>query len=349
MEKGKLISVIIPVYNVEKYLDRCMKSVINQTYENLEIILVDDGSTDNSGKMCDEYVYKDKRIKVTHKKNNGLGMARNSGLSIAKGEYVAFVDSDDEVALDMYSKLYYCAEKNKTDICYCGCTDILNDKRYTGIPPLKLKFQGREVYEEFVVMLMGSLPENNDSLYTGGSVCSSIYRKSLIVGNNILFYSEKEKYISEDLIFNIDVCKFAKSITILPESLYYYYKRAGSLTTSYREDRFEKGIVLYNKLKKEAEEIDILDLAEVRMKNTFLHYLISCVKTEVQFINKNAVKKTYNNIKEICNNSIVKEILRTFPIELVCIKQKIFLKCIKRQYIYIVIGLSWLKIKLSKI
>lgn len=105
-DQNELVSVIIPIYNVEQYLDRCLASILNQTYTNIEIILVDDGSTDNSGKICDEYVKKDNRIKVIHKKNGGLSSARNAGLDIAIGKYIKFVDSDDWLELDAIQYLY---------------------------------------------------------------------------------------------------------------------------------------------------------------------------------------------------------------------------------------------------
>ena len=101
-----LISVIVPVYKVEQYLDECVQSIINQTYKNLEIILVDDGSPDRCPEMCDEYARQDSRIKVIHKPNGGLSSARNAGIDIARGEYIGFVDSDDYIAHDMYEKLY---------------------------------------------------------------------------------------------------------------------------------------------------------------------------------------------------------------------------------------------------
>ena len=100
-----MISVIVPIYNVEKYLIKCIESIINQTYKDLEIILVDDGSTDSSGKICDEFATKDNRIKVIHKKNGGLSSARNIGLDICKGNYISFIDSDDYIELDMYEKM----------------------------------------------------------------------------------------------------------------------------------------------------------------------------------------------------------------------------------------------------
>ncbi len=116
---NKLISVIVPIYNVEPYLKRCIDSIINQTYKTIEIILVDDGSTDNSSKICDEYKNKDKRIKVIHKKNGGLSSARNRGLDIAKGKYITFIDSDDYVDNDYIEYLYNLIKKYKTKMSIC--------------------------------------------------------------------------------------------------------------------------------------------------------------------------------------------------------------------------------------
>jgi len=123
-----LISIIIPVYNVEKYLERCVKSVINQTYKNLEIILVDDGAKDNSGKMCDELSKLDSRIKVIHKENGGLSDARNFGLKIATGDYIGFVDSDDYIADDMYETLYHTIKNNNADISIVSFYEMYKEK-----------------------------------------------------------------------------------------------------------------------------------------------------------------------------------------------------------------------------
>ena len=117
-----LISIIVPVYNVEPYLNKCLDSIVNQTYKKLEIILIDDGSTDNSGLICDEYASKDNRIIVVHQKNKGLSAARNVGLNIAKGDYIAFVDSDDFIEKDMYFTMYNVMNKilRKTELWSTG-------------------------------------------------------------------------------------------------------------------------------------------------------------------------------------------------------------------------------------
>lgn len=118
----KKISIIVPVYNVERYIERCVESICQQTYTNTEIILVDDGSTDSSGKICDEIAVKDPRIRVIHQQNSGLSAARNAGLAVAKGEYIAFVDSDDYIAQEMYSVMIENMEKYDLDII--GCTSF---------------------------------------------------------------------------------------------------------------------------------------------------------------------------------------------------------------------------------
>ena len=119
-----LVSVVVPVYKVEKYINKCIDSIINQTYKNLEIILVDDGSPDRCPQICDEYAKKDNRIKVIHKKNSGLGAARNTGIDAAKGEYIGFVDSDDWIMPNMYEEMVNCCENYQVPICECTISFI---------------------------------------------------------------------------------------------------------------------------------------------------------------------------------------------------------------------------------
>ena len=127
------VSIIVPVYNVEKYLNRCIQSLLNQTLKDIEIIMVDDGSPDRCPQMCDNYAKKDNRIKVIHKQNAGLGYARNSGLEIATGEYIAFVDSDDFVNSQMYETLYNNAVSTKADVVYSGFRKEFNKNRFLNV------------------------------------------------------------------------------------------------------------------------------------------------------------------------------------------------------------------------
>lgn len=227
-----LVSVVVPVYNVEKYLDRCVQSIVGQTYDNLEIILVDDGSTDGSAVICDNWASSDGRIKVIHKKNAGLGMARNSGMDSAGGKYIFFFDSDDSVDTKTVEKCVSTAEKNDSDAVIYALCDVYDDGRTSEkeIVTDKTFFVGDEVQNE---VLPGMFTY---SMGFGISSCGKMYRLSKIKELNLKFKSEKE-IISEDAYFILELFSQIKSVSIIKESLYYYYKRSNSLTRTYKADR----------------------------------------------------------------------------------------------------------------
>ena len=145
MEEGK-ISVIVPIYKVENYLNRCVESIRKQTYRNLEIILVDDGSPDACGEMCDRYAQEDSRIRVIHKENGGLSDARNAGIEVAAGEYIAFIDSDDWIDDKMYEVLYHTLLKYDADIAECSYRNLFGDSHI------------EEISEKFNIPVLGKLP-----------------------------------------------------------------------------------------------------------------------------------------------------------------------------------------------
>lgn len=157
MRKG-VVSVILPIYNVEKYLNRCVKSIVNQSYKNLEIILVDDGSPDNCPTLCEDWAKRDSRIKVVHKENAGLGYARNTGIENATGDYICFFDSDDYIALDAIEKAYSLAAKEKSDIVVFGFCNVKSNGETgkTVIPKTeKVTYSGNEVRNTFLADLIG--------------------------------------------------------------------------------------------------------------------------------------------------------------------------------------------------
>ncbi|MCH3973326.1 MAG: glycosyltransferase [Oscillospiraceae bacterium] len=241
-----LISIIVPVYKTEPYLQKCLQSIVNQTYRNLEIILVDDGSPDRCPQICDEWAKKDSRISVIHQENSGLGKARNSGIEKAKGSYLAFVDSDDEIEPDMYEKLLAAAESCKADICYCGCKDVSSKGVVAGTPPLKFSYKGDEIRTEFIPQVLGTLPSDRHTVFCGVSSTSALYHAALLQKAGIRFLSERSDNISEDLDFNLKTCCHAEIIQIIPDTPYLYIKREiNSLTSSYRSDRFEMVKKLY--------------------------------------------------------------------------------------------------------
>lgn len=212
---GKLISVIIPIYNVELYLNRCMESIVNQTYKNLEIIMVDDGSPDNCPELCEEWGKRDSRIKVIHKKNGGLSDARNMGLSVATGEYIAFVDSDDFVDLDMYRYMIDALEKNGADISTCG----------------RFSYRNGEVSQKHISANEVVLTpiQAIDELLRGGLIeeaaWDKIYRKNLFDG--IVFPVGE---INEDLPIMPHLFERANKIVCTGKPFYHYCENPGSIT-----------------------------------------------------------------------------------------------------------------------
>ena len=208
-----LISVIIPVYKTEAFLSRCVDSVLNQTYPNLEIILVDDGSPDKSGELCDLYAERDARVSVIHKTNGGLSSARNAGLAVARGKYVGFVDSDDWVAADMFDRMHRVAVENHTGIVRCG---IRRANEYAA--PC--------AGQEGAPVQTLDLKDSAISVWTNGFMCNKLFRSDLF--SNVRFdetisYVEDSPVLLELLIKN-------QGMVSMEQEMYYYYLNPDSIT-----------------------------------------------------------------------------------------------------------------------
>ncbi len=216
-----IISVIIPVYKVEKYLEECVKSVINQTYKNLEIILVDDGSPDSCPILCDEWAKRDSRIVVIHKENGGLSSARNAGVAIAKGEYIGFVDSDDFVALDMYEKMYNAILKSNAELCICGMKWINEDGSvYEKISPSPIIDEVLTKEEAFYKLFGLSY-----SYYV--TSVNRLYKKNIF--EKVVFPAGK---LYEDEFTAHHFFEECESIVCIKDELYFYVQHQGSITHS---------------------------------------------------------------------------------------------------------------------
>ena len=212
-----LISIVVPVYNVGNYLDKCIETIIKQTYKNIEIILVDDGSKDNSGSKCDEWKNKDKRIKVIHKVNGGLSSARNAGIEVAVGKYINFIDSDDYIDLRMIEILYNAIYRNEADISICNRYYVFEDgKKYLRYPNKKnvLEMDSEEAIFEL-----------NNYKNFDMSAWAKLYKKELF--ENIRFPEGK---LSEDFYIMYLLFDKAEKIVYNSEPLYYYLQRKGSIS-----------------------------------------------------------------------------------------------------------------------
>lgn len=228
-----IISIIVPVYNVEKYLEQCVDSIINQTYKNLEIILVNDGSTDNSGVICDKYKQIDHRIKVMHKENGGQSSARNIGLDIANGKYVGFVDSDDWIESDMYESLYKRLSFYNADIVTCGC--ILE---YFNFKNVDVRDREENTVEIFDSNKKEQLCKNFfcHKLYSSGP-CDKLYRITLF--DNIRFPENK---FYEDNYIALEILLKAKVIIASNDKYYHYRQNSSSTTRGYSYKKYQDAI-----------------------------------------------------------------------------------------------------------
>lgn len=219
MDKQPLVSVIIPVYNVENYIHECINSVLDQTYQNIEVILIDDGSSDRCPEICDEYVEKDSRVRVIHKTNGGLSDARNCGIKNAMGEYLTFVDSDDCIAKEMIETLYLLCKKKNVLLSQCNFTTDWN------------KFQNERAIPKEYILNVNQCFENFFGIYgtTFCIACGKLYHIDLF--EHILFPTG---CIHEDVYITHLIFEQAKTIVFTKKCLYYYRQREGSIMSTER-------------------------------------------------------------------------------------------------------------------
>ncbi|MCC4357479.1 glycosyltransferase [Limosilactobacillus reuteri] len=320
MEK---ISIIVPIYNVKSYLQRCVQSISRQTYRDLEIILIDDGSTDGSGELCDSF--EDKRIKVFHKRNEGLGLSRNVGIKEATGKYVMFVDSDDYIDKTMVENLYKDLISNKADTCIGGYKRVLKDKTIKNINPLSGKvFESSQIIKDVLAKMMGRASKNDDHIEM--SVWKVLFTLSIIKENNIVFPSER-KFISEDIIFDTEYYTKCKRVCMSSDIGYNYCDNSNSLTTKYNPNRFKLQITLFEELKKRASNLNIYTFVDQRLYNNLIANTRYCIKLEQKFNPKNVALK---NIKDICSNKKLNEVF-SYYLDDGPLKSKVINKAIQRK------------------
>ena len=220
--KQALITVIIPVYNVEPYIRRCLDSVISQTYTDLEILLVDDGSTDLSGTICDEYAISDERIKVIHKENGGLSDARNVAIEQMKGTYVTFIDSDDWVSPRYVELMYRAIIKYGSDVVFCD--HIRGSDPQYSFPTSEPVHAVTYSSEESLSRWHGEYKDIETFAW------GKLYKRELFLDHDIRY---PKGYYYEDTIVTHRLCAYANTVTYISPKLYYYYQRSGSIMNSF--------------------------------------------------------------------------------------------------------------------
>lgn len=335
----KLISVIVPVYKVpETFLRKCIESIINQTFKNIEIILVDDGSPDNCGKICDEYAIIDNRIKVVHQINKGLCGARNTGIKNATCEWITFVDGDDWIEKNLCQILYDSIDDNIDVICSGYVKEYENNKiiRYDN----SKYFEDGKIYKkpnELKYMKMMCL---NFTSYISSS-CAKLIRKELLQSENILF-DEKLMQGAEGIEFCFRLFNKARKIKVIYQYLYHYLYNDQSITTIPSEKNAYMILGCFEKIK---HNIDKNDTELLYWYYNRLIYVIVTTTISMYF-NPTSKEKTTIRIKKYkkyLENEIVEETLRNTKNIKIDSKRKVVLFCIKRRLYIVLILLGILK------
>ena len=304
-----LVTVVVPVYKVENYLDRCISSIVNQTYTNLEIILVDDGSPDRCPQNCDVWAKKDSRIQVVHKENAGLGMARNTGIERACGEYICFFDSDDYIAPDTIEKACALANREQAEavvfgVCHVSSRGKVMKRRIPAGP--KLCYQDDEVQNVFLPDLIDGRHKETKIKNLGLSAWSGLFSMELLRRTNWRFVSERQ-ILSEDSYSLIWLYKYVSKVAILPEALYYYCENDASLSRAFRPDRFAEIQKFYLHCGHMAVKQGYSDAVISRIGGLFLSFTIAAMKQIVAADMKNRQKRAM--LREITEDSLFRKVI----------------------------------------
>ena len=282
------ISIIVPVYKVEKYLNRCINSLVNQTLKNIEIILVDDGSPDSCPFLCDEWKKKDNRITVVHKKNGGLSSARNAGLEVAKGRFIGFIDSDDDIELDMFEKMYNVAKKYDVDFVMCDYQRVLSTgQKYLKTLDIDAGYYTKEkiIKDIFPNLIMRNSIDYGPLL----SVWHCLYKYEFLKRNNLKF--DEEVRWSEDNIFSAVLGYNTNSFYYMKgEGLYHYYENENSITTGYRQGAWDVYKTMNKNLQDYFEDKNDYDFKE-QLNYHLIYYGCNCISMAVS-------KKTFFKIRK---------------------------------------------------
>lgn len=303
------VSIVIPVYNMEKYLARCMDSIFAQTLTDIEVILVDDGGSDASVGMCDEYAKLDKRVKVLHKPNGGLTSAWKAGSELATGNYIGYVDSDDYIEEDMYERLYEEAVKEEADIACCGLKHVYEEKDHE-------EWTEQMEFETSVFTPMDLVKEMFPVLINDGSFfgrhlqpnrVTKLVRRELVQKN--LSVCDDKVSIGEDYQFSLCMFLDAKKVVIVKDFFpYVYYMNTSSMTMKYDENYMTKINTMKENLSRISDAKGIYDL-KPQILNDFLCLTILNIKGGIYKKKQAPYREHRRDMKTICNRPDVKEAL----------------------------------------
>ena len=274
------VSIVLPIYNVERYLTKCINSIVSQTYKNLEIILVDDGSPDNCPRICDDWAEKDPRIKVIHKVNQGLGMARNTGIEHATGKYIFFFDSDDYIDISLVEKCISAVKDSDGDLVWYSVSDVNeNGEVLSSAVSNKVKSydDNKSVTEVLLPELMSHDYRLGEPANFAFSAWSGMFSMDIIREHNLSFPSERE-IISEDTYFLLQYFRYVNKAITLDEILYFHYINTSSLTTTYRADRQDKNNYFLDVTTELLKKLEYKDEIKIRLCMLYHSFTLAALK-----------------------------------------------------------------------
>lgn len=310
MQERPKISVIIPVYNTEKYLEKCLDSILNNTLKDIEIICVDDGSTDNSLNILEKYSKLDNRLKIIKQPNSGAATARNTGIDVAKGDYFYFIDSDDYVQTSFLEKMYYQINSTHSDICLCKRTDFDELRN-------KYNIIKNALLTENLPSKVFNIDDINDKIFQFCSICiiNKIFSRNLILSNDIKFQNLSS---CNDVFFYFATLVHANQITYVDESLVTSVRCRKSSITSTRGTKINNIVIAGEYTKKYLDNLNIFN----KVKDSFYKRLSYNFFYEINQCNNKKLKKEFNNkiksflppkylfiYKKYCFNQLLKAIL----------------------------------------
>ena len=304
IKMNPLISVIVPVYNVEKYLNRCIDSILNQTFKQIEIILVDDGSTDKSPIICDEYFDSYENIKVIHKENNRVSAARNDGIKIATGKYIALVDSDDWIEPNMLEEMYNKAEEFHTDITMCDFRKVGVELEYTVSQSIREGYYDRKMIESelFPCLIMFENIEFPPTI----SNCTCLFRREFLIENKAMYNATGFYYMKNKYFYN-------------------YFYNPNSTTSTCNMKKWDSYLIINQRLKEYLKDskFDFSRQIKINMLYFTLNFLGEIGKSNLEYKEKRKL------CKELFSDEYVKNIFKDFELPSVNYKLKIILLMIK--------------------
>lgn len=323
------VSIIIPVYNAMKDLERCIESIINQTLQEIQIIIINDGSTDDSLSICEAYAKKDDRITLINKPNGGISSARNAGIEVAKGAYIGFVDSDDWVELEMFENMYLQVQEAQSEVCMCNYKIDINNKSISEVLDINQDLlQGEEIVQNLLIHMISTSDLNSKSGSIMASVWRMIVKKELIDKYKFRF---NEKFaIMEDLVFSVELFTKCNVISINRGLYYHYVNNINSTTSIYKRDFLKLQQQIFDYLMIIFMKEKSFDLIEKKMNIRYVNMFISSITNEVHKNNHKSVLGKIKTINELCRDKKLKAILEGIDTSVINLRKRLVLFAMKK-------------------